>query len=115
MDCRVKRGNDAGRSAPGSGFYFSLEIARNEANTGIVGDHQVARGNSHLADLNGTIDLYGLQPPLAGDGSDVARPDGIADGAGMGDVAHPALDDRPDLSLALAGLGRDAAHVGDVG
>ena len=33
----------------------------------------------------------------------------------MGDVAHAALHDRADLALALAGLGGDAAHVGDIG
>ena len=32
----------------------------------------------------------------------------------MGDVAHAALHDRSRLALTLAGLCRDAAHVGDV-
>src|SRR4029079_11318160 len=63
------------------------------------------------ADLYGTVDFHGFEPPLACGRGDIARPYGIADRARMGDVAHAALDDRSDLSLALAGLRGDAAHV----
>ena len=33
----------------------------------------------------------------------------------MRDVAHAALHDRAHFALPFAGLGGDAAHVGDIG
>src|SRR5215813_9721244 len=95
--------------------HFEHDVARNEADAGVVGHHQVARRAPNLPDLNRAVDLHGLDPPLAGDRRDVARPHRIVERAGMGDVAHAALHDRADLALAFAGLGGDAAHVRDVG
>src|SRR5499433_976665 len=94
--------------------HLEHDVARNEADAGVVGDHQVARRDPNLADLNRAVDLHGLDPPLAGDRGDVARPNRVVERAGMGDVAYAALHDRADLALALAGLGGDAAHVRDV-
>ena len=95
--------------------HFEHDVARNETDAGVVGDHEIARRHPNLADLDRAVDLHGLEPPLAGDRRDVARPDRIAERAGMGDVAHAALHDRAELALPLAGLGGDAAHVGDIG
>jgi hypothetical protein len=77
--------------------HFEHDIAWNEAHAGIVGEHDIAGRNANLADLDRAVDLHRLEPPLAGDRSEVARPYGIADGAGMGDVAHAAMNDRADL------------------
>jgi hypothetical protein len=49
------------------------DVARNEADAGVVGDHQVAGRDPNLPDLHGAVDLHGLDPPLAGDRRDVAR------------------------------------------
>src|SRR5262249_23772002 len=95
--------------------HFEHDVARNEADAGVVGDNQVAGRNPNLPDLHGAVDLYGLDPPLAGDRGDVGRPHRVIERARMGDVTHAALHDRADLALALAGLGGDATHVRDVG
>src|SRR5436190_484595 len=94
--------------------HFAHEIARDEAYAAIVGDDEVARHHANVADLHRPVDLHGLDAPFARDRRDVGCPDGIAEGARMGDVAHAAHDDRAYFSLALAGLRGDAAHVGDI-
>src|SRR5580700_11281500 len=47
--------------------------------------------------------------PVAGD---LAGPDRVADRTRMPHVAHAAHDDGAALALALAGVRRDAAHIG---
>ena len=87
--------------------------ARDEADAGVVGDDEVAGLDPDFADLHRAVDLDRLEPPLAGDRADLARPQRIADRARMGDVADRPHHDGAGLALALAGLGGDAAHVGD--
>src|SRR5262249_23571907 len=84
--------------------HLEHDVARNEADAGVVGHHEVARRDPNLADLHRAVDLHGFDPPLAGDRGDVARPHRVVERAGMGDVAHAALNDRADLALAFAGL-----------
>ena len=69
-------------------FFFSQSsstsknvVARDEADAGVVGDHQVAGLDADLAHLNFAVDLDGLDAPFAGDRRDLARPDRITDAA----------------------------------
>src|SRR5262245_20903010 len=46
--------------------HFEHDVARDEAHPGIVGDHEVAGRHPHLADMDRSVDLHRLEPPLAG-------------------------------------------------
>ena len=90
---------------------FGGARSRNEADAGIVGEHDIARDDSNAGNLNLTVDLDRFDAPFTGDGRYLPRPHGVADTAGVGDIADAAEDDRTCLALALAGLRGDAAHV----
>jgi hypothetical protein len=45
--------------------YFENIVARDEADAGVVGDHEIARLDPDLADLDRPVDLDRLQTPFA--------------------------------------------------
>src|SRR4029453_2251724 len=51
-----------------------------------------------------------FESPFSSAGGYLRRPHGVADTAGVGDIADAAEDDRTCLALALARLRGDAAH-----
>ena len=91
--------------------HFRSPCPRDEADAGIIGEHDIAWGNSNAGNLNLTVDLNRFDTPLTGDGRYLRRPYRVADTAGVGDIADAAEDDRTCFALALAGLRGDAAHV----
>src|SRR5215510_9579479 len=90
---------------------FRGACARDEADAGVVGEHDIAGEDSNAGNLNLTVDLDRFNAPFTGDGRYVCRPHRVADTARVGDVANAAENDRACLALALAGLCGDTAHV----
>ena len=84
--------------------HFGGARAWNEAHSGIVGEDDIARGDTNPGNFDLAVDLDGLDTPFAGDGSYLRRPYGIADAARMSDIADAAENDSTAFALALGGL-----------
>src|SRR4029078_10758725 len=78
----------------------------NEAHAAFVRDDQIARLHLDAGDAHRLVHADRFNAPFAGDRAYAGRPDRIADGARVVDVAHRAVDDRGDLALPFSNRGR---------
>ena len=74
-------------------------IVGHETHARFVGKHDIARQYADAEYVDRSVDLDRLDPPLACDGREFARPHRERFGSGMSQIANAALDDRADLAL----------------